>query len=253
MCFSTISAQEIVPLTRTALDSLMNPMLLDGGKNILEFKRTEQSVGLLQESDSSACVAYDFICKKETSITRVQTFCGCTVADYQKQSFKKGDKGRIMVSYSPKNHPGTINEKIFVYTADSEKYPIARLVLRGEVIESVDKWDYLPYEIGNIRLKRREIHLNEIRQGAPAIERILCANTGDTSLKLEAIGLPECISLRMEPETLEPGQEGDIVIAVKKENSSLRNGERISFTIKEAGSSSKGGLMTIIIENIIKE
>ena len=97
MCFSSISGQRMIPLTRAALDSLMNPKLLDGGKEILEFKQMEQSVGSLQESDSSVSVVYDFICKKETSITRIQTFCGCTVADYQKSPLKIGESGKIIV------------------------------------------------------------------------------------------------------------------------------------------------------------
>lgn len=247
MCFSSISGQRMIPLTRAALDSLMNPKLLDGGKEILEFKQIERSVGSLQESDSSVSVVYDFICKKETSITRIQTFCGCTVADYQKSPLKIGEIGRIVVTYHPKNHPGTVDENIFVYTRESEKQPVAHLILRGEVLESEEKWRHLPYATGNVRLKRKEFRFSDIRSGNPVVERILCANIGNMPVELVAVGLPEYISFRTEPEKLEPGQEGDIVIAVKSQNLSKQNTDRIEFTIKEDGVSSEGCTMAIII------
>lgn len=247
MCFSSISGQRMIPLTRAALDSLMNPKLLDGGKEILEFKQMEQSVGSLQESDSSVSVVYDFICKKETSITRIQTFCGCTVADYQKSPLKIGESGKIIVTYHPKNHPGTVDENIFVYTKESEKQPVARLTLRGEVLESEEKWRHLPYAVGNIRLKRKDVHFSDIRSGYPVVERVLCANIGKVPVELKAVGLPEYVSFHTEPEKLEPGQEGDVVIAIKSQTLSKLNTDRIEFTIKEAGASSEGCTMAIII------
>lgn len=208
-----IYAQEKLSFSRVELDSLMNPTLLHGGEKILHVDQNVKSVGTISESDSSIVVNFAFTCKKETTIINVRTFCGCISAVYEKHTYKEEEKGNIAIVYQPNNHWGSINEHAYVYTSDSEKFPVAKLTILGEIREN-DKWNHLPNTIGDLRLKRKSINLEVPAGGTQVIERIVCANIGKSQLTLSAEGLPEFTKFHVEPAVLNPNQEGDLVMTI---------------------------------------
>lgn len=241
-----VSAQNRVPLTRMALDSLMNPKLLEGGERILSVDNVQQSVGTLSESDEPVSVHFTFTCHKETVLTRIKTFCGCTTATCGKHSFKTGEKGTITLVYQPKNHPGTINESAYVYTSDSDEYPVAKLTVLGDVRET-DEWRHLPYRMGEVRLKRKTITFTEEEHSALSVERVVCANTSKYPLALSATELPEYACFHMEPDTLAPGQEGDMVVTINWSKTPTLEKE-FSFNVWGTGNLGKEQIMNVVIE-----
>ena len=50
-----------------------------------------------------------------------------------------GNGSMVTLVYNPKNRIGTVETYAFVYTDISEKHPVARLMLIGEVVCS-DEW-----------------------------------------------------------------------------------------------------------------
>lgn len=208
-------AQEKRGDSATALDSLVNPPLLKGSERILSFDSCRKQIGTLSEDDSPRTIKFRFrnVSGSQIGITRVNTSCGCTVAAFEKNLIAPGAESTIALTYHPKNHPGTVDTQAFVYTTASDKQPVARLSLSGNVTSS-DLWRHLPYSAGALKMKRKQVVFSEIKSTMKPSERILCGNSGSTPLKLSALMLPSYASFRTEPSVLAPGEEGDLVITI---------------------------------------
>ena len=244
-----VNAQRITLMTQSSLDSLLHPPLLHHGEEILRFEKNEDSVGTLLDSDAPKVLAFTYRAGKRTSIRQVKTFCGCTTAEYEKQELEIGAMGEIKLIYNPKNRIGTINEYVYVYTSDSDEFPVARLLIQGEVKEA-DKWGHFSHRIGKLRLKRKKVVFNEMTgKNSLVSERIWCVNSDDKPLKISALGLPDYVAFRMEPEILEPGKEGDMIITVLKDKLPAAETLCCRFFLKGTGDETEGEMMEVIIGN----
>ena len=223
-----VKSQTIKSISHSIVDSLLNPRMMDGGENVLSFCETDQSIGVLLECDSPKCLIYSFrnVGNKAIKIRDVKTFCGCTSATYDKHVIEPDSAGKIVLTYSPKNKIGTIDERIYVYTIDSEKYPVACLRLFGEVKDE-NQWRHLPLEMGNLRLKRKNVEFMMDSSFPLSVERIWCGNSGSVPLEIVAKGLPDYVTFKMEPEILQPGEEGDMIVTI--ENKKLIWNEVLEF------------------------
>ena len=89
--------------------------------------------------------------------------------------------------------------------------PAASLSLRGYV-EPSDRpvWNYR-FRMGSLCLKYKDIYLKDDRK---AVERVLCMNAGDEPLTVgvDTALLPPFLEVSVEPETIPPGGEADIVV-----------------------------------------
>ena len=185
-------------------------------EEILRFDRTVLDVGTLTEDDAPQ--TYRFICTnvsgKTVKFTRVRTTCGCTAAEVRMGEILPGETRVIALTYTPKNHPGTIDTNAFIYLASSDSLPTARLTLRGNVLPGADEWARYPYAMGKLRLKQNRMEFREVVAGKCPSERILCGNSSDKPLRLSASRLPAFAAFRTEPEVITPGSEADIVVTI---------------------------------------
>ncbi len=223
-----VKSQTLKPISHSMMDSLLNPRMMDGGGNVLDFHEKEQSIGMLFECDSPKSLTYSFrnVGSKAIKIRDVKTFCGCTSATYDKHVIEPDSAGKIVITYSPKNKIGTIDERIYVYTMDSDKYPVACLRLLGEVKDE-NLWRHLPQEIGNLRLKRKNVEFMVDSLYPLSVERIWCGNSGSVPMKIVAKGLPDYVTFKMEPDILQSGEEGDMVVTI--DNKKLIWNETLEF------------------------
>lgn len=228
-CPGLLMAQGAHPLTRQEIDSLLNPSLLKGADKLLEFERTVINLGEMTEDDAPVTVKFAFrnTGTQPVVITKIHTDCGCTAAQTDKLQIQPGEKGSISVTYTPKNHPGTIDANTFVYSSLSDKQPLAKLVLLGNVQPGGDEWSRYPYAMGKLRLKQNKVTFRIAAGGnGRQTERILCGNSGTTDLKLSVMNLPRYATFKTEPEVIKPGQEADIVISI---DASKMTGKTKSF------------------------
>jgi hypothetical protein len=211
-------AQTIKLPSRLSVDSLIHPVVMDDGERILSFEKRIQSIGIMSECDSPKSISFSFrnVGTKATKIREVKTFCGCTTAAYDMHVVDPDDVGEIVVKYNPKNKIGTVDERIYVYTIDSKDSPVACLRIFGEVKDD-DPWRHLPKRMGNLRMKRSLVDFMIDSKYPFPSERIWCGNSGNVPLKIVAKDLPDFISFRMEPEVLQPNEEGDMIITVMNE------------------------------------
>lgn len=210
------------------IDSLINPPLLKQAGQILRFDRTLLDIGTLTEDDAPK--TYRFMCTnvsgKTLNLTRVKTTCGCMIAGVQTGDILSEETKVIELTYNPNNHPGTIDANAFVYLSLSDKSPVARLTLRGNVLPGADEWARYPYNMGQLRLKQNRMEFNVI-SGKRSSERILCGNSGERELRLSVSGVPEFATFHTEPEIISPAGEADIVVTI--DTSLIPSGKGSSF------------------------
>lgn len=201
-------------LSRAAIDSIRALHSMKEGSTLLRFEKSRIDMGAMLESDGARTIAFHFENRagKSVAIERVTSSCGCVSVKYDTVSIAPNGKGKIDVRFSPKGKAGTIDTDIFVYISGVEA-PVARLLLIGNVI-GADEWEHLPHSMGVLKLKSRKVDFGRVLRSQRRTERIACANAGVRPLKLLAIIKPQYVALRTEPEVLQPGEEGDILITV---------------------------------------
>lgn len=211
-------------------DSLINPPLMQQAESILRFDKSTLDIGTLTEDDAPQACRFTGrnISKEAVTVTKVRTTCGCTAAELPAGKILPGETATIVLTYHPKNHPGTIDTDAFVYLSCSEKHPVARLTLTGNVLPGADEWARYPYAMGRLRLKQNRMEFQEVMPGKRPSERILCGNSGDKPLRLSALIIPKFATFRTEPEVIQPGSEADIVVTV--DASLIPAGKEKTFT-----------------------
>ena len=83
--------------------------------------------------------------------------------------------------------------------------------------------------------------------GIVSVERIICANTGKYPLTLSGTALPEYAHFHVEPSTLAPGQEGDMVVTIDWNKLPVSE-KNFSFYIQGTKAIDKEQVMNVIIE-----
>lgn len=231
--FRALTAQDFPFRSQEKIDLLINPSLMKQAEQILRFDKTVLNIGTLTEDDAPQ--TYRFTCtnvsKKTLTIARIRTTCGCAVADVRTENILPGETRIIALTYHPKNHPGTIDTNAFVYLSSSDKTPVARLTLIGNVIPGADEWARYPYVMGKLRLKQNRMEFREVASGKRPSERILCGNSGDKPLRLSALIIPKFATFRTEPEVIQPGSEADIVVTVNASLIPAEKGKSFTFPI----------------------
>lgn len=210
-----VTVRDMRGLTRQQIDSIVRPAVNPQGDEVLFCEQDSYELGTISEDDKP--VSHTFILRnvsgKSVRIQRVRTTCGCTSATFDTTAIVPNAITKVTLTYDPEDRPGTIDVNAYVYLADGSKQPTARLSLYGEVLDS-DVWSHLPQTMSTLRVKRKEVTINELpSQGRPSV-RILCANSGNKPLRLSASMLPAYATFRTEPEVIAPGTEADIVITI---------------------------------------
>lgn len=228
-----VEARNVCPTLQVRIDSLINPPLMEHADKILRFDRILLDVGTLTEDDAPSI--YRFVCTnvsgKTVNLARIKTSCGCVSAQVQTGDILPGETREILLTYHPKNHPGTIDADAYIYLSTSPQKSVARLRLKGNVLPQADEWGRYPYAMGTLRLKQNRMEFREVISGKRPSERILCGNSGDKALRLSASGIPEFATFRTEPEVIEPGNEADMVVTIDTSQIPADKGRSFTFSI----------------------
>ena len=202
------SAQGRGFLSREALDSLVNPSVSTKATGILECKEGVVNVGTI--SDESV-VEVRYLVRNTSNrsvvITQLRSSCGCLKVATSPTAIEPNGSVEVVANFDPKGRNSSFRYNILLYTELDNTYPSLRLTLVGEV-ESHDSWSHLPYRMGGLRLSRKEVTIN-----SRGVERIACANSTDSPMRLSARETVAGLSLRTEPEVIAPNSEADIVIS----------------------------------------
>lgn len=245
-----VAVRDMRGLTREQIDSMMNPTLHPESSKMLVADRLSYDLGQLSESDNPVSRTFRLrnVSDSPLRISRVRTTCGCTVAAFDTVLIMPDEETVLKLTYNPKNRPGTIDVDAFVYVEASDRQPVARLSLYGEVVDS-DEWRHLPQAMGTLRLKRKEVRFSELPAKGTTTMRILCANSGSKPLTLSSRILPPYAALHTEPAVIHPGDEADLVVTIDVDKLPQRtDGIRASLIVDGVGGRPSERTVQIIIE-----
>lgn len=224
LCLPFDMQAQIQVLSRFELENVENPSLSDDASN-LKFKVESIAADDMTEDGGIKIFTYTFknIGTDTVRIDRLVTSCSCAMATYTQKSVAPGKDGEITVKYNPKGHPGRFERKIFVYTG-GYKSPSAVLRLKVNVEVGADLSGAYQVSMGKLRLRRAEV---TFQRGSATVEKCACINVSDTPLKVTCNRylLSSALTFKAEPEILQPGQEGTIVVeydpSVKEDRNDL--------------------------------
>lgn len=199
-------------VSKEKLQEVANPALSADSAS-LSFEQKHIIAEPMNEDDAPTSFAYRFtnVGKETVTIKRLVSTCSCASAVCPVKEVAPGASAEISVTYNPKGHPGKFERKVFVYTQDGNS-PAVVLRLSIEVATGADLSQEWPVQMGSIRLRRSEVAFSA---GAKGVEQLRFINLSGRPLALqcEENFLPECLSFRTEPEVVEDGAEGVIVIS----------------------------------------
>lgn len=206
-----------LPIIPREVREAAKPTTLEGEWLIFEGGTTH-TFGTISEDDALWQANLQWRTKegRKVTITRIQTTCGCLAAKWDKRLGVEATEGTIEVKYYPKGHAGKVNQRLFVYTSLSDEKPTAIISLVGTVTPSHDRSGDYQHSVGVLGMRQKSVTVPE---GGGKV-RIAVMNCGSTPLRIAhdgRISTPN-IKAHTEPEILESGQEGDLVIEYQPNN-----------------------------------
>ena len=131
-----VIAQQINPMSRAALDSLVYPPVMAGADKVLNFSSSICNIGTVEETHPEISLHYPFrnVSADTVRITRIRTLCGCTQSDDFPRTLIPGEEDSITIRFLPLGKLGKIHQRAYIYTDVSTK-PVACLEIIGRVTE----------------------------------------------------------------------------------------------------------------------
>ncbi len=173
------------------------------GKSKLAFEKLNHDFGTFKES--AGVQSSDFIFTNEGEvplvINSVRASCGCTTPSWTREPVAPGQKGKISVSYNPKNRPGGFNKTITVQSNAENATVVLHITGRVEQKEKTIAELY-PRQLGQLRVKRNQISFAKIKQTEVKTETLELVNDTDEPVSVAIKKSPGYIKATIEPATV---------------------------------------------------
>lgn len=176
---------------------------------MLKLSSNEHDFGTFKEE--AGVQKYDFIVTNTGDtplvIQNIVTSCGCTQPEWTRQPIPAGGTGKVTALYDPKGTWGKFQKTLTVYT--NAKPQVSVLVIKGEVIAHEKTVEELfTFPVGPVRFESIHLAFTNIKKTEKKIRVMQIINTSDQPVKVEFDQLPPHLSLKVNPQTLKPGQKG---------------------------------------------
>lgn len=191
--------------------------------NPIQFKDDSFDFGVVVEENGPVLHEFQFTnsSSKPVQILAVKPSCGCTTPGWSKEPILPGKTGSIKAEFDPAGRPGYFSKSLAV-TTDADSQPIT-LLIKGTV-SSKNKvaTSELQAASGNLRMKSLSINFGKIyRQDEFVVREHEVINAGTKPVTyLGKFDGPSYIRVSVEPQTIQPGQDGIIKISY---NGKLKN------------------------------
>ena len=145
-----------------------------------------------------------------------RTTCRCLTAD--RGALRGGESAEVVLQFAGKGFPGPFDHKLFIYEGNDNQKLVAVVRVKGYVVADADRSGDYPYHCAGLLLRRPSVNFDSSN-----IERIACINGSQRAVQVRKDDLLSSAELEVksEPEVLQPGQQGDLVITLtgeKREN-----------------------------------
>ncbi len=210
LCIASLQAQ--LP-TRDKLEEMVNPSLSVVANRAVRATTSSVDLGTIESGvEQRVCFRLKSYSKDVVVITQIRSTCSCLKVISKPQRVEPNAEFEIEAMLNSSGRSGTIKHNILIYTSLDAKYPTERLTVRGTMHNS-DKFSHLKHTMGELRISRQSVVLDQIKVDTRRSERIAVANAGERDITLSVQQTIEGLEFRCEPQTLKPNEEGDIVIS----------------------------------------
>lgn len=145
-------------------------------------------------------------------INDVRVGCGCLAADYPKNEIESGEEFTIRLTYDARQMGHFFKEASIYSNASKTPVYISMIgVVKEEVVDFTGKY---PYEIGDLRVDKRDLEFDDVNRGDSPVEVINIANQGSGILQPNLMHLPPYLSADISPQILRPGKMGKIWVTL---------------------------------------
>ncbi|MFC1732676.1 DUF1573 domain-containing protein [candidate division KSB1 bacterium] len=183
-------------------------------KATIKFDTKTHDYGTIKEEEGSVECTFHFTNTGNTNLflMDVRPGCGCTVAEWSKDTLPPGGKGFVSAVFNPSNRPGPFTKSITVLSNDPV-FPRTVLILKGDVTPKPKTiLDFYPTQIGNLRFTSNHIAFMDIYTHQKRTDTLKIYNHWDKSMNFNFSGVPEFLSVKADPVVLEAKQEGRIIV-----------------------------------------
>jgi hypothetical protein len=180
------------------------------GPNTIVFDKTSHNFGEIDQKGGPQTFSFEFTNKgtEPIIIQNVAASCGCTSPDWTKAPVPPGGRGYVKATYTP-SAVMPFNKSLTVYSNGTPS-PLV-LHISGKVVAQAPKVEELyPVAAGALRLRKNEISLGRIAQGATKRDSVEVINTGDEPLTLAFTKVPKHAAVELTPATLQKNEKGFI-------------------------------------------
>ena len=190
-------------------------------KPAISFDKEIHDYGQIKEAEGSVSNRFTFrnTGNQPLVITDVKSSCGCTSPSWTRQPIMPGSTGYVEAVFDPKNRPGNFNKSIVVYS-NGEPSPVV-LRIKGNVQPRERTLaDNYPFKTGGLRLKTNQFGMAKVYYDQIKTESFEVVNVSDEPITMSFQRVPQHITITPKPETLAPGEKGQIDVAynAKKKN-----------------------------------
>ena len=189
---------------QTNVPSITNPGQLQEAQESWDFGPVKE--GLILE--------HDFLLKNESAntlnIKGVNTSCGCTVSQVEKNTLLPGEETLISVRFNTAGYQGPVQQYVYVNT-DSPINPILKFAVQAEVIKSAGG-PYAVWDFGEVKEGEILKHNFEFKNDSPKTLNIIQVKTtcGCTVSKIQKNNLLPQESTLLEVQFNSKGFSGQV-------------------------------------------
>jgi hypothetical protein len=202
-----------VPMKRLLVIVFLLGLILPGWSQMavttMKVSETKHDFGTFKEEAGQQTYNFEIsnTGNQPLVIQNVVASCGCTTPEWTKQPIAPGAKGKVTAIYDPKNRPGAFDKTLTVYT--NTKPEVTVLSIKGEVVPREKTVEELyTFPVGGVRFENVQLAFTNIKKNAKKIRVMQVINTSNEPVKIEFENVPAHLTLKVNPETLKPGQKG---------------------------------------------
>lgn len=182
----------------------------------VEFEQTTQEMGtLLWQTPRTATFRLTNKSTSELRITHVDADCGCTSTDWTRTPIEPGGTGVVTATYDAELL-GHFNKAVAVYTNIDEQPHYLSLVGEVSLTHKEPAAEY-PFRIGEYYLSADNIEFDDVNRGETPTYTLSLFNASKKSYRPELMHLPKYLSVQTDPEVVQPGRVGRLILTLHSE------------------------------------
>jgi hypothetical protein len=175
----------------------------------LQLSESEHNFGVFKEEAGPQKFTFEVTNtgNQPLVITTIVPSCGCTTPDWTKSPIPPNGKGAITATYDPANRPGPFDKTMAVHTNAVPEMVVLRILGEVKPHEKTVEEIYT-FPVGGVRFESTHMAFTTITKNERKIRVMPIINTSAEPVKVEFDGVPAHLELKVNPETLKPGQKG---------------------------------------------